>query len=469
MIPTHDLAFFVDYYHLTMAQGFFYAQQHERRARFDYSFRSLPFDGGYAVFAGLGKLLPLLQDAFKFHPQQLRFLRQQGFKDEFLDYLASFKFKGDIYSVREGEVVFPHAPLLYVEGPLVECLLIETLLLNQLNFSTLIATKAARLRHAAEGRQVVEYGLRRAQSWGGLTASLSAWIGGVQGTSNVWAAYEYGIPLSGTMAHAWVQAFDSELEAFRTYANLYPDRCVLLVDTYDTLKSGLPNAIKVAKELESQGHRLQAIRLDSGDLAQLSIAARRLLDRNKLHYVRIAASNDLDEKLIRSLIAQGAKIDIFGIGTNLVTAKDSPALGGVYKLAAVDGQPRVKVSENIYKVNLPGSKKLLRWVDDAGHFRADGIILADEETPKKLYDPFLNDQTTELGRWMATEIQEQVLKSGKLLTTLPSIAESVEFAQNRLAQLPEPHKRFEYPHRYPVGISRNLQQLRSRLIRSRNH
>ena len=468
MIPTHDLAFFLDYYHLTMAQGFFYAQHHERKARFDYSFRSLPFGGGYAVFAGLGSLLPLLQNDFKFHPQQLRFLRQQGFKDEFLNYLASFQFRGDVSSVREGEVVFPNAPLVVVEGRLVECLLIETLLLNQLNFSTLIATKAARLRHAADGRKVVEYGLRRAQSWGGLTASLSAWVGGAQGTSNVWAAYEYGIPLSGTMAHAWVQAFDSELEAFRTYANLYPDRCVLLVDTYDTLKSGLPNAIKVAKELESQGHRLQAVRLDSGDLAQLSIAARRLLDRNKLHYVQIAASNDLDEKLIRSLIAQGAKIDIFGIGTNLVTAKDSPALGGVYKLAVIDEQPRVKISENIYKVNLPGHKKLLRWVDDAGQFRADGVILTGEEVPKRLYDPYLSDQITDLGRWMATEIQEPVMKNGKLLTALPKPAECMEFAQNRLAHLPEPHKRFEYPHLYPVGISRSLQQLRSRLVRSRN-
>lgn len=468
MNPTQELAFFLDFYHLTMAQGFFLSGQHERRARFDYGFRTLPFGGGYAVFAGLGTLLPLVQDSFRFHPQQLRFLRGQGFKPEFLDYLSSFRFQGDIHSVREGEVVFPNTPIVYVEGGLVETLLIETLLLNQLNFSTLIATKAARLRHAATGRDIVEYGLRRAQSWGGQTATLAAYIGGAKATSNVMAAYENGIPLSGTMAHAWVQAFDSELEAFRAYAKVYPDRCTLLVDTYDTLKSGLPNAIKVAKELESEGHRLHAIRLDSGDLAALSVAARQLLDKNKLQYVKIAASNDLDEKLIHSLIAQGAQIDVFGVGTNLVTAKDCPALGGVYKLAAIDGKPRVKISENIFKVNLPGFKKLLRWTDAEGRFMADGVLSADEEAPRRLYDQYISDQSHDVSRWAVAEIQAPVMKKGKILTALPKPSESMEFAQNRLALLPEAHKRFENPHIYPVGVSRNLLQLRSRLVRSRN-
>ncbi|MDZ7806614.1 MAG: nicotinate phosphoribosyltransferase [Gracilimonas sp.] len=307
-------ALYTDLYELTMAQGYFLSDRHEQPATFDYFFRRLPFDSGYVIFAGLSDLLQIVND-FKFHEDEIDYLRSQGFKEKFLTYLKDFELKVTIHSVKEGEVVFPNEPILRVEGHLVDTQILETILLNTLNFSSLIATKAARIKQAAGDNPVVDFGLRRSQGLGGLQASKSAMIGGFQGTSNVLAGMQNDIPINGTMAHSWIQSFEDELTAFRTYAQFYPDSSILLVDTYSTLKNGVPNAIKVGKELEKRGHKLVGIRLDSGDLAYFARKSREMLDKAGLEYVKIAVSNQLDEHLIKSLFDQGAPIDLFGVGT----------------------------------------------------------------------------------------------------------------------------------------------------------
>ncbi|MGH2567747.1 MAG: nicotinate phosphoribosyltransferase, partial [Bacteroidota bacterium] len=322
-------ALYTDFYQLTMAQGYFLTGKSETSAAFDYFFRENPFEGGYVVFAGLSDFLETLQD-FRFAKDDLDYLAQVGLQEPFLRYLQQFQFRGTIHSVREGEVVFPVEPIVRVEGNIVETQIIETLLLNFLNFESLIATKAARIKFAAGSRRVVDFGLRRAQGLGGIFASKAAVLGGVEATSNLYTAYHWDLEVSGTQGHSWIQSFDDELSAFRKFAEIFPDRCVLLVDTYNSLRSGIPNAITVAKELESKGHRLVAIRLDSGDLAYLSKHARAMLDAAGLGYVKIVVSNQLDEYVIRSLLEQGAPVDVFGVGTHLVTGRNSPALDGVY-------------------------------------------------------------------------------------------------------------------------------------------
>ncbi|RMD73605.1 MAG: nicotinate phosphoribosyltransferase, partial [Bacteroidetes bacterium] len=323
---------YTDLYELTMAQGHFFAGRHETRAVFDYFFRKNPFEGGFVVFAGLADLLEALQD-FRYSAEDIDYLAAQGFKPEFLDWLRHFRFRGDVWAAREGEVVFPYAPIVRVEGTIVETQLVETLLLNLLNFESLIATKAARMRLVAGDRIIAEFGLRRAQGYGGMQATRAAIVGGANNTSNVLAGLHYGLPVTGTMAHAWIQSYEDELTAFRKFAEQYPERCILLVDTYDTLRSGIPNAITVARELEQRGYRLFGIRLDSGDLAWLSKRARQMLDEAGLTYVKILASNQIDEYVIRSLREQQAPIDGYGVGTRLVTGHSSPALDGVYKLS----------------------------------------------------------------------------------------------------------------------------------------
>lgn len=291
---------YTDFYELTMAQGYFLQNRHKQEATFDYFFRKNPFDGGYVVFAGLSELLRELEQ-FRYGQKELDFLKQQGFHDDFLNYLNDFKFRGDIFSCREGEIVFPLEPVMQVTGNLIEAQLVESMLLNILNFSSLIATKAIRIRQEAKDRIFVDFGLRRAQGFGSLLAARAAAIGGANSTSNVLAGAQYNIPVSGTMAHSWIQSFDSELESFRAFAEIFPDNCVLLIDTYDTLESGLKNAITVARELEEKGHRMKGLRLDSGDLAYLSKKVRKALDDQGLEYVKLVASNQLDEYLIRSL------------------------------------------------------------------------------------------------------------------------------------------------------------------------
>ncbi|MFD2533419.1 nicotinate phosphoribosyltransferase [Gracilimonas halophila] len=458
-------ALYTDLYELTMAQGYFLSGRHQQTASFDYFFRSLPFDGGYVVFAGLGDLLEIIR-YFRFHPEELEYLRSQGFKEEFLSFLKDFEFKGSVYSVKEGEIVFPNEPILRVEGTIVEAQILETVLLNTLNFASLIATKASRIKQAAGDHAVVDFGLRRAQGLGGLQASKASVIGGFQGTSNVLAGKMDDIPINGTMAHSWIQSFEDELTAFRTYAEHYPDSSILLVDTYSTLKKGVPNAIKVAKELEEKGHKLVGIRLDSGDLAYFARKSRQMMDDAGLEYVKIAASNQLDEHLIKSLLDQGAPIDLFGVGTKLVTAYDDPALDGVYKLSSINGKPTLKISENEEKVTLPDSKKIIRYFNEDGSFYSDGIALNDEENPSVIYHPYIAHRSTIVSELESEELLHNVVNKGEIMIDPPTVQESAEYARMRLSKLNDEHKRFDNPHVYKVGLSKKLRELKIELIQN---
>ena len=461
-------AIYTDYYELVMAQGYFLAGRKDERAVFDYYFRNLPFKGGYVIFAGITDFLEILQD-YKFHEDELIFLENLGFKQEFLDYLSNFKINLDIYAAREGEIVFPNTLSLRVEGNIIEAQIIETILLNIINFESLIATKAARMVHIAGHRKVLDFGLRRAQGLGGIQASKGAAIGGIEGTSNVYASFVHGTPVSGTMAHSWIQSFESELAAFRKFVEYYPDTAVLLVDTYDTLKSGIPNVITVAKELEAKGHTLKGIRLDSGDLAYLSRKSREMLDKEGLHYVQIAASNQLDEWVIQSLQHQQAPIDLYGVGTRLVTAQDSPALDGVYKLSSIHSTPKMKVSENKSKSTLPGIKKVHRFLDKNGMMYCDGILLEDEDAVTLLYHPLHPEKNSPVEGLEYYPLLKPMMKAGKLTRPLSTTEASARYAKEQLNKLYPEHKRFENPHIYKVGISQKLMQLRDELSKTHNH
>lgn len=459
----NHIALYTDFYELTMAQGYFLAGRSETTAGFDYFFRKNPFDGGYVIFAGLSDLLPYLEN-FKFSNEDIEYLESLGFNKDFLSYLKEFRFRGEIYAPREGEVVFPLETIVRVKGNVVETQIIETLLLNILNFESLIATKASRIREVAQDRKFIDFGLRRSQGWGGIQASKASIIGGADATSNVYAAFKHNIEPSGTQAHSWIQSFDDELTAFRQFAEFYPDSCVLLVDTYNTLESGVPNAIKVGKELEKSGHRLLGIRLDSGDLAYLSRKARKMLDDAGLDYVKIAASNQLDEYLIKSLLDQNAPIDLFGVGTRLVTAYDSPALDGVYKLSMINNRPKLKISENINKVNLPGIKKVMRLTHDEGYFYGDGVMLAEEEDLEHIYHPLFPEKNVDVSHFKKEEILHKVMENGKIVTNLQKPEVCSEYAHKRLSFLQKEHRRFENPHYYKVGLSKKLLDLRNELM-----
>src|SRR5688572_14385528 len=364
-------ALLTDLYQLTMTAGYLDQGKTAETATFELYYRRNPFQGGYAVAAGLESAVRAVME-IQFNKEDLAFLGSLAaagspvFREAFLTYLSTFRFQGDIRAIAEGSVVFPNEPLLQVKGKLIECQMLETILLCHVNFQTLVATKAARLWEASNHGTVAEFGLRRAQGPDGAqSACRAAFIGGADATSNVLGSATLGMPARGTHAHSWVQAFPSEIEAFRAYAKSFPNSCVLLVDTYNVLKSGLPNAITVARELEQQGHRLSSIRIDSGDLAFLSRTARRMLDAAGLEYVKITASNELDEYLIADILAQGGKIDIWGVGTKLVTAagEGGAALGGVYKLVEHNGQPKIKLSSNPEKMTNPGAKKIIRLYD----------------------------------------------------------------------------------------------------------
>lgn len=458
-------ALYTDFYELTMAQGYFLSGRKDEQACFNYFFRDLPFDGGYVVFAGLGDFLEILEN-FRFHDDELEYLKEQGFRPEFLEYLKDFELEVSIDSVKEGEIVFPLEPVVQVRGNIIQTQLLETLLLNILNFESLIATKAARLKYAAGERKVLDFGLRRAQGFGGIQASKAAIIGGVEATSNVYSSFVHGIPASGTMAHSWIQSFDDEITAFRKYAEYYPDNCILLVDTYDTLASGVPNAITVAKELEEKGHKLRGIRLDSGDLAYFSRKARNQLDRAGLDYVKIAVSNQLDERLIKSLLGQEAPIDLFGVGTRLVTGHETPALDGVYKLTSVNNEPKLKISENVEKITLPGNKKLIRYFDDRGRFYGDGIMLKEEDTVDTIYHPYYPAKHTKVTDFESEMLLYEVMRNGELTDGIPTPGDSAKYAKQRLEKLNAEHKRFDNPHIYKIGISKKLMDLRDELAQS---
>ena len=453
---------YTDYYEFTMAQGYYLAGKASVPACFDYFFRSNPYNGGYVIFAGLDDLLTAIEH-FTFDASDVEYFASLGLDAEFLKFLKSFRFRGTITSVREGEVVFPLEPVVRVQGTIIEAQLIETILLNLLNFESLIATKASRLRQAAGQKRIVDFGLRRAQGLGGVHASRAAVIGGVDATSNVSAAQAYGLEVSGTQAHSWIQSFGSELAAFRKFAEVFPDRSYLLVDTYDTLRSGVPNAITVAKELERSGTKLLGIRLDSGDLAYLSKHARAMLDRAGLTDVKIVASNQLDEYVIRSLLEQGAPIDAFGVGTRLVTGQESASLDGVYKLSEFDGQPKLKFSENFTKITLPGVKAVQRYADEDAMFYADGIGLAHETVVSLIHHPMFPEARSNVRARPAEQLMRTVMEQGKRLRQA-SVEEAAAYARIRLTKLYPEHKRFENPHVYKVGISDQLLKLRTQLV-----
>lgn len=454
---------YTDLYQIAMGQSYFKDGIAERRAGFDYFFRKIPYSGGYVVFAGLADVLDILE-SLKFTAEDIDYLDSRGFDRAYLDHLRDFRFRGDVYAPREGDVVFPTEPVVRVEGSILEAQLVETMLLNVLNFESLIATKAARIRSVAEGGVLSDFGLRRSHGPGGVLASRAAVIGGFDSTSNVYAAEKFGLRSEGTMAHSFVQWHGDELTAFRRFAEARPDDTVLLVDTYNTLGSGVPNAIKVAKEMEERGHRLRAIRLDSGDLAFFARRARAMLDEAGLGYVKIAASNQLDEYVIRSLHHQKAPIDIFGVGTSLVTGRPDAALDGVYKLAFAGDEGRLKVSENIKKVTLPGRKQVHRFFTDDGlFFGADAIAQFDESVPQRLIHPYEEHKSMQCRNLRSEPLLQPVMKEGRPANEAASIEEIKSYAAERLALLPPEYKRFENPHIYKVGMSEALQTQREEL------
>ncbi|WP_158849092.1 nicotinate phosphoribosyltransferase [Algibacter sp. L1A34] len=456
-------ATYTDLYQLTMAQVYFNTKP-DGRAVFDYYFRHNPFNSGYSIFAGLEDVLDILE-TLEFSPSDLSYLQQFGFESDFLEYLKNFRFTGTIFSSKEGDVVFPNRPILQVESNIIEAQIIETVLLNILNFQTLIATKASRIRRSAKDEVLLDMGLRRAHATGGYYASRAAAIGGFDGTSNVKTAEDYNIPCSGTMAHSFIQSYKDELEAFRDFARIRPKNCVLLIDTYDSLKSGLPNAITVAKEMEIKGERLLGVRLDSGDLAYLSKKTRTILDDSNLGYVQIVASNQLDEYVIKSLKEQGAPIDIFGVGTNLVTGKPDAALDGVYKLSEYNGDPRIKLSENIIKVSLPYKKQVYRMLDSNGMFYgADAIAMFTEGKVTKIKHPFDATKGLDLSSYTHEPLLEKVMENGKRVVAPRSVTEISKYSQSRLDQLPNEYKRFQNPHIYKIGLSIELKQERDKLV-----
>ncbi len=466
----HYSALMTDLYQLTMLAGYLDQEMHEKPAGFDLYFRHNPFNGGYAVFAGLEPALRYLEQ-LRFTAADLAYLKSLGiFRPRFFEYLRDFRFRAKVIAPPEGTVVFANEPLLSVEGTLAQAQLVESALLNLINFQTLIATKAARIQQAAGDGVVVEFGLRRAQGPdGGLGAARAAFVGGVRSTSNTWAGQVYGIPTKGTHAHSWVMAFADELQAFRAYAGVFPDAAILLVDTYDTLKSGIPNAITVARELREQGHELQGVRLDSGDLAYLSREARRMFDEAGFPKVKIVASNELDEYVIKAIRDDGGKVDIYGVGTKLVTAggEGGGALGGVYKLVCFDGEPRLKVTADIAKATLPDRKRLVRLQDQEGGYVQDVICREGEELKggDRVYDPTNPARHRVIAQNLRIcEIRSEVMNGGEILAPLSGLEESADRSAAQLRRLPEGTLRFYNPHIYKVSISPGLYALREKLM-----
>ncbi len=470
-----NLTMLMDYYQLTMSNGYLSHGFKDTMVYFDMFFRKVPDKGGFAIACGLEAVVDYIK-SLKFEDSDIEFLKAKGiFSEDFLDYLRNFKFTCDIWAVPEGTVVFPNEPILTVCGPILEAQLIETMILLTINHQSLIATKTSRIVRAAQGRNVMEFGSRRAQGYdGAIYGARAAYIAGAIGSSNVYTDMEMGIPAIGTMAHSWVQLFGDEYEAFKAYAKTYPDNCTLLVDTYNVLKSGVPNAIRVAKEvLEPQGKRLKGIRLDSGDMAYLSKECRRILDKEGLWDCKIVASNSLDEFIIKDLISQGAYIDTFGVGERLITSKSEPVFGGVYKLVAVkDGEeiiPRIKLSENVEKVTNPHYKGLWRLYEkESGKAIADILTIhhevIDETKPYVLFDPVFTWKKKIVENFKARRLQVKIFEKGELVYNLPKIEEIKDYCREEVNSLWDELKRFEYPHKYYVDLSEELWNIKNNLI-----
>jgi len=472
-----NISMLCDFYEFTMAAGYLNEGLHKRNVYFDVIFRNVPDKGGFAIAAGLEQVIDFIKD-LHFTDDNIAYLRSKNlFNEDFLSYIKNLRFTGDIYAVPEGTPVFPNEPILTVKAPAIEAQIIETAILLALNHQSLIATKANRIVRAAEGRDVLEFGSRRAPGIdGAVSGARAAYIGGCAGTSCAMTDLLHGIPAGGTMAHSWVQNFDNELDAFRTYCRLYPNNATILVDTYNTLQIGIPNAIKAFKEvLLPQGIKECAIRLDSGDIAYLSKKARTMLDEAGLHKCKIVATNSLDEYIIRDLIIQGAQIDVFGVGERLITAKSDPVFGGVYKLVAIEDEngqiiPKIKKSENVSKITIPHFKRLYRFFDkESGKALADELCVYDEVVvdtmPRTIFNPYETWKTKTLTNFTAKVLQVPVFSGGELVYDLPDIHSIKSYCAGQIALLWDEVKRFENPHIYYVDLSQKLWNIKQELLK----
>ena len=464
-----------DFYELTMGNGYLLSGKKDMQACFDLYFRKVPDNGGFAIAAGLSEMIEFLEQ-LHFGKDDIEYLRSKHqFSEEFLQYLADFKFECDVYAVPEGTPIFPNEPLVTVKGPAIQAQLLETMLLLTINHQSLIATKANRIVRAAQGRPVFEFGSRRAQgSNAAILGARAAFVGGCAGTACACCEQLYGIPAVGTMAHSWIQMYDSELEAFEAYARYYPDNCILLVDTYNVIKSGIPNAIKAYENvLKPLGKRLKGIRIDSGDITYLTKKVRKMLDAAGLTDCTIFISNSLDEYIIRDILLQGASIDSFGVGERLITSKSEPVFGGVYKLVATekDGKyvPKIKLSENVEKITTPGYKKVYRlFSNETGNMIADLIALYDEEfdftKPITLFDPVYTWKKKTFENYRVEEILKPIYEKGKLVYKTPTVMESKKYCAEQVGRLWDEVKRFENPQTYYVDLSQKLWDVKHSLL-----
>lgn len=472
---SRNLTMLTDFYELTMANGYFKNGFKDTIAYFDMFFRTIPDGGGYVIMAGVEQLVDYFRN-LSFSKEDIDYLRGKGFSEDFLDYLANFRFACDVWTVPEGTPIFPGEPIVKVKGPVIQAQFVETMVLLTINHQSLIATKANRVVRAAQGRAVMEFGSRRAHGFdGAVYGARAAYIGGCAGTACTISDEMFGTPALGTMAHSWVQLFDSEYDAFKAYAEEYPDACTLLVDTYNVLHSGVPNAIKVFDEvLAPMGKRPKGIRIDSGDIAYLSRKARKMLDDAGYPDCSIVASNSLDEYIIRDMLLQGAKVDSFGVGERLITSSSSPVLGGVYKLCAVekDGEiiPKIKLSENVQKITTPGNKRVYRLYDrESGKAAADLITLAsetvDDSRPYELFDPDFTWKRKTLTNYTARELLEPLFRKGECVYKERNIEEIKSYCREQIDTLWDEVTRFENPHNYYVDLSQQLWDVKHELLR----
>ena len=475
-MDNNNYTLLTDFYEFTMANGFFNKGYRDKTAYFDMFFRKIPDGGGFAIMAGVEQLIEYLKN-LSFSSEDIAYLRGKGiFSEEYLDYLKDFKFTCDVWAIPEGTPIFPHEPIVVVRGPVVQAQFIETMILLTINHQSLIATKTNRIVRAAQGRPVMEFGSRRAQGYNAaILGARAAYLAGCVGTACALADRDFGVPALGTMAHSWVQLFDNEYEAFKAYALAYPDSCTLLVDTYNVLKSGIPNAIKVFDEvLKPLGKRPKGVRIDSGDITYLSMRCRKMLDEAGYPDCGIVASNSLDEYIIRDMIVQGAKIDSFGVGERLVTSKSEPVFGGVYKLAAVENdrgevEPKIKVSENVTKITTPGFKQVYRlYSRESSAAIADVITLHDEiiddTAPYEIFDPEHTWKRKTITDFYARPLLKQIFKNGELVYDQPPLEVLREYCRMEIDGLWDEVKRFENPHKYYVDLSHRLWDMKYGLL-----
>lgn len=475
-LKEENLTLLCDFYEFAMANGYFEAGMGEKIVYFDMFYRTVPDNASYSITAGLEQVIDYIEN-LHFSDEDIDFLRTKKiFHEDFLEYLRNFKFECDVWALREGTVIFPQEPIIIVKGPIMQAQMLETMILLTINHQSMVATKANRIVTAAKGRPVVEFGSRRAQGYTGANLGARAsYIGGCAGTANTLAEKLYGVSALGTMAHSWVQLFSSEYEAFKTYAQVYPNNCLLLVDTYDTLKEGIPNAIRVwNEELVPKGIRPKGIRIDSGDIAYLSKKARVMLDEAGFSDAIIMASNSLDEWTIESILTQGAKLDSFGVGERLITSKSSPVFGGVYKLVAYEENgeivPTIKISENVAKITTPGFKSLYRIYDKSTmKAEADVVCLNSEKLDEldelEIFHPIYTWKRKKFTNFVAKNLMVKVFEKGKLVYDMPTLEEIKDYAQKELASLWDEVKRLENPHEYIVDLSQDLWDIKDRLLK----